>query len=204
MSSFLTSDASARRSVARRFVLKAVTMMPVMCSLVPIAAQAHEGEVHEDEEGLYPTDRDGSVLPFIDLEHGVTYDLATVTPGELVIFRHENSEEKWQYYAVLHRTPAQVMASEDSLGKGKQPQADAQRVQDRQWLVVDMACTHKLCQLAYVDDGETTFLCPCHRSTFDASGRVLKGRARENLLIPAYRLTTGADGTPAIIFDEAA
>lgn len=44
--------------------------------------------------------------------------------------------------------------------------------------VVSLRCTHLGCRVTATEDG---FACPCHGSTFDRSGRVTKGPAKEPL-----------------------
>ena len=47
--------------------------------------------------------------------------------------------------------------------------------------VLSLSCTHLGCRVVATEDG---FACPCHGSTFDSHGRVLKGPAR----LPLRRL----------------
>ncbi len=56
-------------------------------------------------------------------------------------------------------------------------------------LVVFSNCTHLGCEVALNDtNGFSGFRCPCHRSEFDASGRVEAGSAaRLNLEVPNYQ-----------------
>ncbi len=84
---------------------------------------------------------------------------------------------------VMHRTDEQIKAMQASMG-GFDPEADAKRVQKPQWLVVIGICTHLGCVPNKVDEG---WLCPCHGSLYDNSGRVLRGPAPKNLYLPPYR-----------------
>ena len=84
---------------------------------------------------------------------------------------------------VLHRTPEQSGAMGQSNG-GKDPQDDAKRVQKPEWLVVVGLCTHLGCVPSREDDG---WLCPCHGSKYDNSGRILHGPAPRNLDVPPYK-----------------
>ncbi len=64
---------------------------------------------------------------------------------------------------------------------------DANRTmdQDGEWLVMMGVCTHLGC--VPLGDGAGDFggwFCPCHGSHYDASGRIRKGPAPENLPIP--------------------
>lgn len=51
-------------------------------------------------------------------------------------------------------------------------------------------CTHRRCKLDAEPD--RTFYCPCHGSTFDASGKVTEGPARRDL--PALEISTNEKG----------
>ncbi len=68
----------------------------------------------------------------------------------------------------------------------RDPQADSDRVQKPEWLVMLGVCTHLGC----VPIGEAGdyggWFCPCHGSHYDISGRIRKGPAPLNLEIPAY------------------
>ena len=84
---------------------------------------------------------------------------------------------------VVHRTPEQVSAMKASPG-GHDPQPDAERVKNPEWLVVVGICTHMGCIPSKNEEG---WLCPCHGSVYDNSGRVLHGPAPKNLLVPPYK-----------------
>ncbi len=44
------------------------------------------------------------------------------------------------------------------------------------YVAVDIKCTHRACDLNY-EGKEKKFVCPCHGSEFDLTGRVMKGPA---------------------------
>ena len=71
------------------------------------------------------------------------------------------------------------------------PQSDAERVQKAEWLVLVGVCTHLGCvplgQKASEPKGEFGgWVCPCHGSHYDTSGRIRKGPAPLNLAVPPY------------------
>lgn len=83
---------------------------------------------------------------------------------------------------VLHRTDEQIAdmrAKETSLD----PQKDEERVQKPEWLVVLGVCTHLGCVPNRIENG---WICPCHGSHYDDSGRVTQGPAPTNLIVPHY------------------
>lgn len=87
---------------------------------------------------------------------------------------------------VVHRTPEQIAAMKASQG-GHDPQADAERAKDPQWLVVVGVCTHMGCIPSKNEDG---WLCPCHGSVYDNSGRILHGPAPKNLAVPPVKFVS--------------
>lgn len=94
-----------------------------------------------------------------------------------------------------HRTPEQIAMAEDvELDALTDPQADADRVVNPEWLVVIGVCTHLGCvplgQKTGQDRGEFGgWFCPCHGSHYDTSGRIRKGPAPLNLPVPPYEFT---------------
>lgn len=70
----------------------------------------------------------------------------------------------------------------------RDPQLDSERVKQgkEQWLVVRGVCTHLGC-VPLADKGEFGgWMCPCHGSHYDVSGRIRKGPAPLNLEVPPY------------------
>jgi ubiquinol-cytochrome c reductase iron-sulfur subunit len=63
---------------------------------------------------------------------------------------------------------------------------DANRATKPEWVVVVGICTHLGCIPLFNQGDFGGYLCPCHGSQYDASGRVRKGPAPENLYIPPY------------------
>ncbi|NOX43956.1 MAG: ubiquinol-cytochrome c reductase iron-sulfur subunit [Gammaproteobacteria bacterium] len=107
--------------------------------------------------------------------------LKGIEPGEM-------KTVPWQGKPVfiLHRTKKQITSMETSDG-GKDPQADAERVQNPDWLVLVGICTHLGCVPARKKEG---WFCPCHGSVYDNSGRVLTGPAPRNLELPPYEFVS--------------
>ena len=71
------------------------------------------------------------------------------------------------------------------------PEADAARVQKAEWLIMVGICTHLGCiplgQRSGAPKGDFGgWFCPCHGSHYDTSGRIRKGPAPKNLVIPPY------------------
>ncbi len=71
------------------------------------------------------------------------------------------------------------------------PQSDEDRTQKPEWLIMVGICTHLGC----IPNGQRPtdskgdfggWFCPCHGSHYDLSGRIRKGPAPANLVIPPY------------------
>ncbi len=105
-------------------------------------------------------------------------DISDIAPGQV-----HTVEWQGKPVFILHRTDQQIDKMRQSEG-GKDPTADQKRVLEPNWLVVVGICTHLGCVPNRVDDG---WLCPCHGSVYDNSGRILRGPAPRNLHVPPYQ-----------------
>jgi ubiquinol-cytochrome c reductase iron-sulfur subunit len=103
---------------------------------------------------------------------------------------------KWRGVPVFirHRTPEDIAESKGvNIAELRDPQSDDQRVKKghEQWLVMVGVCTHLGCiplsgagEYGGPDSGG--WFCPCHGSHYDTAGRVRKGPAPKNLVVPEY------------------
>lgn len=86
---------------------------------------------------------------------------------------------------VRHRTPKEIAeANAANISELRDPQADKDRVQKPEWLIMVGVCTHLGC-VPLGEEGGVWF-CPCHGSHYDTSGRIVKGPAPKNLEVPQY------------------
>ncbi len=100
----------------------------------------------------------------------------------------------WQSKPVFVRRRTQVevdAARAIDLGSLPDPQPDEARVKKPEWLVMIGICTHLGCiplgQRPSDRKGDYGgWFCPCHGSHYDTSGRIRKGPAPLNLLVPPY------------------
>jgi ubiquinol-cytochrome c reductase iron-sulfur subunit len=88
---------------------------------------------------------------------------------------------------ILRRTAEQIAQMQNSDGGGKDPQADSERAENPDWLVLIGVCTHLGCVPSKNKDG---WFCPCHGSVYDNSGRILEGPAPRNLDLPPYEFAS--------------
>ena len=101
---------------------------------------------------------------------------------------------KWRGEPVFigRRTAAEIdRARADDAAVLPDPELDSVRVQRAEWLVVIGVCTHLGC----IPKGQAPvsargawdgWFCPCHGSHYDTSGRIRKGPAPSNLVVPTY------------------
>ncbi|KAL9241824.1 hypothetical protein vseg_015888 [Gypsophila vaccaria] len=110
-------------------------------------------------------------------------DLSSIEAGSTVTV-------KWRGKPVFirRRTEDDIkLANSVDIASLRDPQPDADRVQNPEWLIVIGVCTHLGCiPLPNAGDFHGWF-CPCHGSHYDISGRIRKGPAPLNLEVPTYK-----------------
>ncbi len=105
---------------------------------------------------------------------------------------------KWRGKPVFirHRTPEEIEAAEEvPLDQLRDPQADDTRIKKPEWLIVVGVCTHLGCVPQGQKPSEPKgqyggWFCPCHGSEYDTSGRIRRGPAPHNLVVPDYVFET--------------
>lgn len=124
---------------------------------------------------------DASVLALSSTE----VDLSGIETGSAITI-------KWRGSPVFVRNRTQKEIDEARavpLDQLKDPETDQARVKEGHdnWLIMIALCTHLGC----VPIGEAGdfggWLCPCHGSQYDTSGRIRKGPAPKNLVVPPYK-----------------
>jgi ubiquinol-cytochrome c reductase iron-sulfur subunit len=121
---------------------------------------------------------DASTLAMASIE----VDISAIQEGQIVTV-------KWRGKPVFirHRTPTEIEEAVNTpLADLRDPQTDAERVQKAPWLVVIGICTHLGCIPLGHDGKYDGWLCPCHGSVYDTSGRIRQGPAPLNLEVPEY------------------
>jgi ubiquinol-cytochrome c reductase iron-sulfur subunit len=121
-------------------------------------------------------------------------DLAPVATGQQVVV-------KWRGHPlfVRHRTPKEIADAKsvavsdlpDPLARNQNlpdtaPATDANREIKPQWLILVGVCTHLGCTPTAFEGDYGGWLCHCHGSQYDTAGRIRKGPAPQNLLVPPY------------------
>lgn len=117
----------------------------------------------------------------------VDFDLAPVAEGQIVKLFWRG-----KLIFVRHRTPKEIQDAENvDVASLRDPQPDSARVKEgkAQWLVVYGNCTHLGCVPTDFGGEYHGWMCPCHGSVFDTSGRIRQGPAPTNLPLPPYQFT---------------
>ena len=117
----------------------------------------------------------------------IEYDYSKVALGQQVSIL-------WRGKPVFirNRTPKEIAeARADDHASMPDPQTDAARVKPgkEEWLVLIGVCTHLGCVPGFGGGEFGGWLCPCHGSVYDTSGRIRHGPAPKNLAVPDYAFT---------------
>jgi len=145
-------------------------------SLASVTAWAGANYVWRLVSTIAPTK---SVLAMASVE----IDVSNIPEGKTSLF-------KWRGKPVFikHRTAEDVdREGAVDLAELRDPQADADRVKDPEWLVVVGICTHLGCVPIANAGNFSGYFCPCHGSHYDGSGRIRQGPAPLNLEVPPHK-----------------
>ena len=164
-------------------------------------AETHEGDSRRDFL-IITTTAVGAVgaacvaWPFIDQMNpaadtlalaSIEFDVSTVAEGQSVTLTWRGKP-----VFVRHRTPKEIEeARAVPLDELRDPQTDAERAIEPQYLILVGVCTHLGCvplgQKVSDPRGDYDgWFCPCHGSHYDSSGRIRRGPAPLNLAVPNY------------------
>jgi ubiquinol-cytochrome c reductase iron-sulfur subunit len=139
-----------------------------------------------------------AVVPFVDQMNPAkdTLALATTEVDVSAIEPGQSVTKMWRKKPVFirRRTAEEIKAAQDvPVDTLPDPESDGVRVQSgkEEWLIVLANCTHLGCVPDKGNKGEFGgWLCPCHGSHYDTSGRIRKGPAPKNLAVPDYRFAS--------------
>jgi ubiquinol-cytochrome c reductase iron-sulfur subunit len=113
-------------------------------------------------------------------------DIGAIPVGQIVTV-------KWRGKPVFisHRSAKEIQEAQNvDVATLRDPQPDSARVKKPEWLIVIGVCTHLGCIPMGHQGDYGGWFCPCHGSVYDTSGRIRKGPAPLNLLIPEYSFLT--------------
>ena len=128
--------------------------------------------------------------------HGAIF--FTSPPALLHVEVGQSVTVKWRGKPVFirHRTAKEIAEAEAvDVSTLRDPQTDEERVIKKEWLIQIGICTHLGCvpkgQKVGDDKGDYNgWFCPCHGSHYDSAGRIRKGPAPLNLILPEYTFLT--------------
>lgn len=120
--------------------------------------------------------------------------------GKPVFIRHRTAEEIREAEATPLSALKDDVARNDNLAGVVEATDDARvtasdGVARPEWLILVGVCTHLGCIPLGTTAGENRgdyngWFCPCHGSHYDLAGRIRKGPAPENLLVPPYQFVS--------------
>jgi ubiquinol-cytochrome c reductase iron-sulfur subunit len=120
-------------------------------------------------------------------------DVAAIQPGQAI-------KTSWRKQPVFIRNllPEEIAAAKATAADDLR---DVQTIEERtkpgkeNWLITLGVCTHLGCVPLGAAEGENKgdfggYFCPCHGSHYDTAGRIRKGPAPTNLVVPPYEFST--------------
>ncbi|MFN3515813.1 MAG: ubiquinol-cytochrome c reductase iron-sulfur subunit [Novosphingobium sp.] len=120
-------------------------------------------------------------------------DISAIQPGQAIkaVFRK-------QPVFIRNLTAAEIEeANKVDVDSLRDPQTLKERTKEghEAWLVTMGVCTHLGCVPSGAAEGEVKgefggYFCPCHGSHYDTAGRIRKGPAPLNLVVPDYEFTS--------------
>jgi ubiquinol-cytochrome c reductase iron-sulfur subunit len=121
--------------------------------------------------------------------------IVTMWQGKPVFVRHRTAAEITEAQNVKLSDLIDPLSENTKTGARTEPATDADRVQKSPWLILIGICTHLGCiplgnKPSDLRGDWGGYLCPCHGSQYDTSGRVRHGPAPLNLAIPPYNYTS--------------
>lgn len=137
-----------------------------------------------------------AILPMVNSLNPAkdTLALATIEVDVSGIEKGQSRTVMWRGKPVFikHRTEEDIAAAKAvDVSSLTDKQSDEERFSNPDWLVVVGVCTHLGCvpQGQKPTDNHGSYdgwFCSCHGSEYDTSGRIRKGPAPKNLVVPPY------------------
>ncbi|WP_052208577.1 ubiquinol-cytochrome c reductase iron-sulfur subunit [Croceibacterium mercuriale] len=142
---------------------------------------------------LYPLVSQMAPSKDVLAESTTELDLSAIQPGQAIkaVFRK-------QPVFVRNLTPQEIAtANEVAVDSLRDPETLTERTKEGHgnWLITMGVCTHLGCVPLGAGEGENKgefggYFCPCHGSHYDTAGRIRKGPAPANLVVPEYEFTS--------------
>ncbi len=131
----------------------------------------------------------------------IEVDVSAIEPGQAitvkwrgkpVFIRNRTEQEIAEANAVSEAELKDPVARNDNLAAAD-PATDVNRSAGEgkeNWIVMIGSCTHLGCVPVGLAGDFGGWFCPCHGSHYDTAGRIRKGPAPENLLIPPFEFVS--------------
>lgn len=139
---------------------------------------------------------DASALALASVEVDVSaveegQSITVMWRGKPVFIRYRNEDEIEASKAVPVDDLPDPIARNSNLD-GSAPATDENRGAEGQeaWLIMVGICTHLGCVPLGQSGDFGGWFCPCHGSHYDTAGRIRKGPAPENLLVPPFEFVS--------------
>lgn len=123
----------------------------------------------------------------------IDVDLSGIAPGQAI-------KTIWRKQPLFIRNLTEEEISEANAVQAvdlRDPQTLVERTVEghENWLITLAVCTHLGCVPLGAAQGENKgeyggYFCPCHGSHYDVAGRIRKGPAPTNLVVPEYAFTS--------------
>jgi len=92
---------------------------------------------------------------------------------------------------IRHRNQDEIAAAQAvDVSTLPDPEPDTKRAKVPEWVILVGVCTHLGCIPISGGGDYAGWYCPCHGSHYDNAGRIRKGPAPLNLVIPPYKFIT--------------
>ena len=176
--------------LTRRHVIATLSSSAVM--LCPAILNAQTVDLDWND---IPTTAPVGEKTLVNVEAGTAeVDVTALQPGEVAVIARPTDDEAYtatgmvQYIGVLRRTEAQVVFGVENDPAGS--------VQNPEYFVVNLLCTHRGKALGITGDPSVPFACTDrgerHSSNYNASGRGVSGAGDgDTLSIPEYQISVG-------------
>src|SRR5262249_8142110 len=131
--------------------------------------------------------------PFIDQMNpaGDTLALASIEFDLTKVAKGQQVTVKWRGKPLFirYRTEqeiAKAVADDHADMRDPEPAAARPKPGKAQYLILIGTCTHLGCVPTFGGGDYGGWFCPCHGSVYDTAGRIRKGPAPKNLVVPDY------------------
>lgn len=176
--------------LTRRHVMATLTSSAVM--LCPAILNAQTVDI---DWGDIPTTTPVGQKTLLTVAAGpAEVDVTDLQPGEVAVIARPTDDEAYtatgmtQYIGVLRRTADQIAFGAENDRAGS--------VQNPEYFVVNLRCTHRGKAIGITGDPDVPFACTDrgarHSSNYNASGHGVSGAGEdEDLSVPEYSIATG-------------